>query len=132
MAYYGPLEILERIGVSFEVDWDGEVTANIPRAIDTQAVTDLIADCDSQIKQSLESRRKDATRMFIGGPFAGRKHNIYSWDGTFVHRISRANWVAYKVQGDGRAVFRGKATSKKKAKALARSSGETGKVRGDS
>lgn len=128
MAYIGPLEIMERLGVQFEVDWDGEVTSLVPSEIDRQAVCSLIADMGIEIKRAMEYRRKEATRVFVGGPLGGQRHDIHSWDKTFAHHVGHANWAAYHIRSDGRAVFRGFATSRKKARELAKTDAPAGKL----
>lgn len=114
------IQMLEAIGVSFSVDWDGEVETFTPDTIQTDSVKKLISDNEKTILQQIEWRRCADRRVFVGGPLAGKKLWKYFY-AAFAHHVGRAQWASYMIYDyqDGRAWFCGMATNKKKAIVLA-------------
>ena len=127
------LEFLESLGVEFEIDWDDEVIITVPReGISYAEIEQALQPVSKRLVNQARYRAKARRSVFVGGTLNGqevesRTHGIRSeWchrmaDGKLGHRIrrriKRGCWEVYE-QGDtdGRAFFRGYATSEQKAR----------------
>jgi hypothetical protein len=119
------IRFLETLGFEFQLDWDDELEISHPSEIQPEQVSLALRQYADYIVAYLRRRRQKALSHCIGGPFSGRRHGWYYWpsfDGTRYRQfhglnVSRAKWAVYELMKDGRAYFRGYATSRKKARA---------------
>ena len=113
------LDFLRACGYRFGLDWDGEVQIEPPEFLDVASVTALIERFQPGIETQLGFEGRRARSVCVGGPKNGTPVTGSYWQPTLFH-IKRGEWAVYKAKDyiDPRAWFVGKATSKKKARAL--------------
>lgn len=113
----GAIPFLESIGFTFELDWDGELTMSYPENMDGLTVANALAEQGTHITKNLKGWAALDRRQLLGGPFNGRAHGHR--EGTRIPMpVRRGRWAVYVVAADGRAWFRGYATSEAKARWL--------------
>jgi hypothetical protein len=124
------LRFLESLGVSFDMDWDEEVTITVPGAVSCVELEQALKPFGKQLSQEVRYRAKRQRSVFVGGQLNGRE---VSWQGPgrrgcghrmagggyaywIRHRLKRGCWEVYEEVLDGRAFFRGYTTSERKAR----------------
>lgn len=116
--YISLVEFLESLGVKISLDWDDTIQVEFPDSVPMELVRAACTIATDSIKSTMISRRERRIRTCSGGPLHGKPHNT-CWSNAMVGHESRGKWYVYHVMPDGRAIFRGYATSEKKARALA-------------
>lgn len=124
------LRFLESLGVEFDMDWDGEVTMTVPEAVSCAEIEQALKPFGKRLREQVRFRAKQQRSVFVGGQLNGRE---VSWQGPgrcgcghrmgnggygywIRHRLARGRWEVYEEVPDGRAFFRGYATSERKAR----------------
>jgi hypothetical protein len=126
------LQFLEALGVTFEMDWDDQVIIEVPEEISYGQIAQAIEPFGKRLGEEVRFRAKQRRSVFVGGSLNGqevdgRALRIKSWcshtmpngrQGYWIrYRIKRGCWEVYEQgSADGRAFFRGFATSEAKAK----------------
>lgn len=113
------LKILETLGVEIGLDFDDELLVTFPEKLDLAKLRSLLSEEVNRkdLRQTLIWNRSRSMRQFVGGPRHGQQYLQWELEGTFRgFRISRAKWAVYEYAKDGRAFFRGWATSQRKAR----------------
>lgn len=130
--YLHVVTLLESVGFTFGLDFDNELMIEYPLEFDPKCLADKLAtEHVQEITNFLKRRGEQARRQFLGGPLDGEAYWELRWVtvqlveptrlatfGYHFHRTAPAAWAIYLAAGsqDGRAFFRGTATSEKKAK----------------
>lgn len=125
------LKFLETLGVTFEIDWDDSVQIGIPesgvsydemrRALESPVPGTVAgATFSNWLHREVLCRAAARRAVFVGGSLNGKqvRYEQPSYYGFIAHRLGRAHWEVYEQadKRDGRAFFRGYATSEKKAR----------------
>ena len=113
----GTLEALEELGVAFSLDWDNTLIVDVPESLSRNAVVAFIGKYEDAFARQVGNRAAASRRCFVGGPYAGQSHDQCWLEGQFrgLH-VKRGKWAVYKFCDDGRALFKGYASSEKKAR----------------
>lgn len=110
------LSILRSLGVKFSVDWDGELAIEVSQDVSKDTLLKVAECLREPIRRRLEGERWARTQSFVGGPFSGKIHGYGGYTGRKGYKICRAKWAVYSFQENGRALFKGYATSEQKAR----------------
>ena len=113
----GIVHFLESVGFQFELDWDDELTIVYPADLTGETLADALAKHGNAIIKTVKVAAAAERRQCMGGPYNGTQHG-WGTDERIVLPICRGKWVVYLVAADGRAWFRGYATSKREGKRL--------------
>ncbi len=112
------LDLLRAIGFTFGyADPDCKELDIQPPSLSSREMVAALKQYDAAIKSVLHWERKQRLSICCGGPRNGHRYRRYKSDIIAFH-LARAKWAVYEVGPDGRAWFRGYATSAKKAKQL--------------
>lgn len=116
----GTLDTLRLLGWSFHLDENDDlVITHPPKAISNERWVDVLMQCRKRVKQDVIFKANRERRQFVGGPLNGQRHQEDGYCKAGIAKsLGRADWVAYRLEKDGRAFYLGKATSKKKANQL--------------
>lgn len=104
------------------LDPDGEDLAVGAGEVTGQRIVGLLAtEYREAVRDWVLRRQKLAMQVFVGGPFAGRRHLRACCKGDIVTiHLSQARWAAYVAKDwSGRLWYCGEATSQKKARLVA-------------
>jgi|GEM_PF-7123748 len=113
------LDFLERFGVRIGYaepeceTWDIQA-----RDISAEELICALREYEPAIETHLACSRQRNLQVCVGGPFNGRRHDRFQEGDIISFHLARARWAVYEVGSDGRAWYRGEATSKKKARRL--------------
>lgn len=100
-------------------DWDCKELAIEARDISAADLRCALERYQKPMRDHLHWERERRMRVFVGGPLNGQRYGLWKQAGaTIAKHIARAKWAAYEVGKDGRAWFRGFATSHLKARRL--------------
>lgn len=113
------LDFLEQLGVTFEIDWDNEVIIKVPEDLQAADAMKVIANVrfEKHLARTVTFRAQRARSVYVGGRRNGERVGLCWGNRTWIaNRVKRARWEAYELSRDGRAFFRGYATSQAKAK----------------
>lgn len=113
----GVVRFLESVGFAFELDWDDELTIAYPGDLTGKTLADALAEHGAAIVRTVKLRSASERHQFMGGPYNGQHHGRCSGERIAIN-IRRGKWAVYLVAADGRAWFRGYATSRVKARRL--------------
>ena len=117
----GVVEFLARLGVRcYLADPEGEELGIDARDLSAAELRGALMEHSAAIRDHLEYQRQRRMRVLVGGPRAGRPHGrgAYASGLVLFHEAPR-RWAVYEIRrGDGRAWFRGYATSEKNGRAL--------------
>lgn len=121
MTFVKLLDAFRELGYSIHEDWDGELLIEEPEYIDVGTATAILMVGENQIRHSLSFEQEIKLSRFMGGPLDGKRHEepskiLKEKERLKGFRIERAKWAVYYFETDGRAIFRGYATSEKKAR----------------
>lgn len=113
-----PLELLQDLGVTFEIDFDDRLQFTVPDVVMGSEIESLIRRHEAFFARSVEGRARVDRCKFMGGPFAGQQRNSFGRPGKReVLRTGSSRWAVYEIiDYSGRAVFRGYATSQAKGR----------------
>lgn len=116
----GVVDFLRDLDFEIGLDFDGQVIIEYPESLNPKDVANELSKYSDSIRKELTARATMQRRQFVGGPLNGNRHGHFAWCGNTVIavRICRAKWACYEItdHADGRAWFRGFATSEAKAK----------------
>lgn len=128
------LELLEELGLVLGLDWDGELLVDCPERIASADLEEAIARFRGPLTRELAARGRRQLKQLVGGPFNGQRNDLFYCPGAhYGKRVGRAKWAVYQQRRDGRAFFRGYATSEAKARRCQLIKSQTGanqKVKG--
>lgn len=110
------LELLVSLGCEMHIDFDGELQFSVPDPLNVDTVIQQIERHKNYLAGQVKCRANRDRRLFMGGPFNGQKFGGYVYGGNWVSRVERAKWVVYEPMPDGRAVFKGFASSRAKGR----------------
>lgn len=112
------LKFLEQLGVTFEMDWDDEVIIEVPEDLEAADVMNAIKSepFGKDLSESVVYRAKASRAVFVGGMLNGKRTGWIGLRQWFANHVKRGRWEVYERVNDGRAFFRGYATSQAKAK----------------
>ena len=117
----GTLDFLQRFGLRVGYADPECRTLDIQaRDISAQELIRVLREYEPAIETHLVCSRRRDLRVCVGGPFNGLRHNRFQEGDIINFHLGRARWAVYEVGVDGRAWYRGEATSKKKATRLRR------------
>ena len=117
VEYLSELTLLEELGAKFELDWDNELLVTVPDSEVGEAIAPIIERCTKQLTRYVFNRAASMKRRCYGGPLNGREHGHCSlFCERFAWRESRAKWAVYELMEDGRAYFKGYASSEQKGR----------------
>jgi len=117
MPHLTVIRLLRSLGVELGLDWDDELLIGCPDLIFGATVEEIVREHTDQIRTELAAAGRRAMRQFVGGPLNGKPHIVYYHPGAYRgFRQGPRRWAVYEFQQDGRAMFRGWATSEKKAR----------------
>lgn len=124
MSMFDPLiNLLREAGYELGLDVDDTVLIGHPDEIDPVKLGHFVGEKYTEsIRFALKREAERVRRRLHGGPFAGERRDpetdYYGRERfTFGIKVERGKWAVYERWRDGRAFFRGWATSEKKAKA---------------
>ena len=123
------LEFLEAVGCKFSMDWDSHVIVAVPEELSHIQIREAIEPFAKELSRQVRYRAKRRRSVFVGGTLNGQEVGTQA-RGTYGHhmpngrygywirhRIKRGCWEVYEEDAkDGRAFFRGYATSERKAR----------------
>lgn len=114
------MDFLAAFGVRAYIDLDDELIFDYEnRDISIAELVQELSQYQWAVRNMVMRRAERDRERFMGGPLDGQSHR-YAWARQiFAHRVSRAKWASYSIFRDGRGIFRGYATSEKKARQLA-------------
>ena len=112
------LRFLESLGITTHIALDEQLVIEYEREINVFDVCNEIGKHQEAVKAALINRAQYERFRFYGGPLNGKPHGLGT-SRSFAYRVGRANWAAYAILKDGRALFRGFASSEAKAKTVA-------------
>lgn len=112
------VRFLESLGFTFHLDWDDELQIDYPEDLTPERIALTLGEYRQHIVRTLKNRAEHDRMQLVGGPFNGERHGWTTCWGRTLHarKVKRAWWAAYQLQEDGRAIFKGYATSEKKAR----------------
>ncbi len=126
------LRFLESLGVHFVMDWDDAVTITVPESVSWAEIQQALKPFGERLMEQVRCRAKRQRSVFVGGQLNGQQvsdslpwvrtsggiHRMAKCEyGYWIrHRLKRGCWEVYEEVPDGRAFFRGYATSERKAK----------------
>lgn len=118
-AVPGLIEFLERVGFTFGTDEDRNTHVGWPVDVTTEDIADALKPDADAIGVFLERRAELQRHCYVSGPRQGQRHYMdpVKCEAFGIH-AGRRKWEAYELLPDGRAIFRGIATSRKKAEQL--------------
>jgi len=117
MPHLTVIRLLRSLGVELGLDWDDELLITCPEFIAGSAIETLLREHADQLRTELAAAARRRMRQFVGGPLNGKPHIVYYSPGACRgFRQGPRRWAVYQFQRDGRALFRGWATSEKKAR----------------
>lgn len=119
MAYIDPIRLLKAAGVTLSLDWDNSMSVTAGELVPYE-LRQLVEEFRGDLTRTLVFRAQNATWVFSGGPWDGKKHGIYLGGRMGMSlRIGPKRWAAYRTMSqsgvDGRLIYCGEATSEKKA-----------------
>lgn len=114
----GAVPFLESLGFEFHLDFDEELQIEYPEDLTPEEIATAAGAATKEIVEMLKGRARTLRRQHFGGPMHGKPHGGYWWNRPVYH-LGFARWAAYVIDRDGRAIYVGEATSKKKAQKLA-------------
>lgn len=112
------LRFLGALGITAHIDLEDQVVIEYERGLTVYDVCNEIGKYHEAIRSALILRARYERHRFYGGPMDGKPHRLGCCR-SFGYRVGRAKWAAYSILKDGRAIFKGYATSEAKAKAMA-------------
>lgn len=111
------LRFLEHLGVNFDMDYDGEVFFDVPKDVCHDAIEEALQPFGKGLAQEVRNRARRQRSVFVGGQWNGKTAaHLGVWNPWIRHHLRRGCWEVYEAVPDGRAFFRGYATSEKKAR----------------
>ena len=117
MPHLTAIRLLTILGVDLGLDWDDELLVTCPEFITGNTLEDVVREHADQIRTEIAARAGRARRQFVGGPFNGKRHDVNFVPGCYRGvKVGLRRWAVYHFQRDGRAIFRGWATSEMKAR----------------
>jgi hypothetical protein len=117
MATMNILNFIRALGVQVGLDFDDELLIETPDSISRDTILATLKPYRTDLTQSLKAEGLFLRSYHFGGPLDGQPHAYSRWGNPYhaVH-VARAKWAVYQVDRDQRALFRGYATSERKAK----------------
>ena len=115
------MDFLHRFGVRISyADPECETVDIEARDISAEELIAALREYEAALKRRLRFKRQCALAVCVGGPRNGRPYLFHqnSKGEILTYHLSRARWAVYEVGDDGRAWFRGYATSRKKGRRL--------------
>lgn len=89
------------------------------RSIDGKDLEKALSFYEEAILRELQYERQRNLQVCVGGPMNGKRHNAFCRREVLRFKLGKARWAVYVVgSGDGRAFFRGYATSERNARRL--------------
>lgn len=110
------IDFMESLGFEFTLDWDGQLEVTYPDELVVETIAYEVGKYSDAVKNRLLFRQHHSMRRLIGGPFAGQKYTNPFCRTLYWRHVSRGKWAVYSVWADGRATFKGYATSEFKAR----------------
>ncbi len=116
------LDVATHLGYTLSLDVDGELVVKGPLAINVRNLSALLRYYRFPLARHIQHLADDDRCRFYGGPLDSRQHGRSDYGKSrlpryWAYRQARAKWVVFQPTDDGRAIFRGWATSEKKGKA---------------
>lgn len=116
MRYLTVIKLLKALEVEIGLDWDGALMFTCPVVVSGATLEGLIEEHAEQIARELGAAGRRAMECFVGGPLNGQRHDaLFAVGAHRGYRQGPKKWAVYQFERDGRAFFRGWATSQKKA-----------------
>lgn len=111
------LDLLDVLGVTFSMDIDGTIDCIVPESIECSKISEFVQYHGERLNDQLKYRFMRERQQFVGGPLNGKQVRIAGYTGSYyAHNIDRGYWACYQWTDEGRAMFRGFSTSKRRAK----------------
>lgn len=117
------ISFLRALGFEFHIDYDCELLIEKPDEVSVDDVLEALGAWRENwrgiLARQVKYEGQCERREFCGGPLHGQRHSV-DYHLMYHHfrgyHLARAKWAVYEFQPDGRAFFRGYATSERKAR----------------
>jgi hypothetical protein len=110
------LDLLIALGCELHIDFDDELYFTVPINIHRNKLVQQIQNHASYLAGQVKLRANRDKRRFMGGPLNGQKCCVGGFARFAVLKVGKAQWAVYEPMEDGRAIFKGMASSQAKGR----------------